>query len=356
MLLTYFSSTKDFLIVFTNIFQDKILLSNINFEFNEWNELFIDICKYLGYIGIIFEEQDTNDETNINLVIPPNIKYVNEYIFNNDSFQYILILKRNYKNKPLYYPIIKTNYLDYYNENIFYNKVFTYDNQIIKLVGEIIKNQLTKTNNSLSLNIIEQFIIESSSYNIETYFINNKYEIYSILISNMVNKSKEYIYINIKKQKILNDDYNINTKINKNYSSQYINLNEYKIQLNEIITFIHKFNQFIYSKNKEYYTDLYYKSYLNTPNNSPEYLTLSNDVILLLLTPMLVTPIGQDVLSTDGILLPYKYKVPFICKFPNDVTSVTPINANPKSFPPVQERLHLNLFPSSKKSVTTTPV
>ena len=53
-LLTYFVSTKDFLIVFTNIFQDKILLSNINFEFNEWNELFIDICKYLGYISIIF--------------------------------------------------------------------------------------------------------------------------------------------------------------------------------------------------------------------------------------------------------------------------------------------------------------
>ena len=279
-LLTYFASTKDFLIVFTNIFQDKILLSNINFEFNEWNDLFIDICKYLGYIGIIFEEQDTNDETNLNLVIPPNIKYVNEYIFNNDSFQYILILKRIYKNKLLYYPIIKTNYADYYNENRFYNKVFTYDNQIIKLVSEIIKNKLTKTHNSLSLTIIEQFIIESASYNIETYFINNKYEIYSILISNAVNvKSKEYIYINIKKQKILNDDYNINTKINKNYSSQYINLNEYKIQLNEIITFIHKFNKFIYSKNKEYYTDLYYKSYLNTPNNTPEYLTLSNDVI-----------------------------------------------------------------------------
>ena len=278
-LLTYFSSTKDFLIVFTNIFQDKILLSNLNFEFNEWNELFIDICKYLGYIGIIFEEDDINDETNINLVIPPNIKYVNEFIFNNDSFQYTIILKRNYKNKSLYYPIIKTNYSDYYNENLFYNKVFNYDNQIIKLVSEIIKNKLAKTHNSLNLNVIEQFIVESSSYAIETYFINNKNDIYSILISNTVNKSKEYIYINIKKQKILNYDYNIKTKINKLYSYQYINLNEYKIQLNEIITFIHKFNKFIYSKNKEYYNDLYYKSYLNTPDNSPEYLTLSSNAI-----------------------------------------------------------------------------
>lgn len=278
-LLTYFSSTKDFLIVFTNIFQDKILLSNINFEFNEWNELFIEICKYLGYISIIFEENVVDDS--INLILPPNIRHVNEYIFNNESFQYILLLKRNYKNKSLYYPIIKTNYSDYYNYNTFYNKVFTYDNQLIKLVSEIIKNKLSKSINSLDLQTIEHFIVESTGYNIDTYFINNKYEIYSILISHTNNNSKEYIYLNVKQQKILNNDYNINGKLSKNYSSDYINIKKFSIQLKDILIFINKFNKFLYSKNKEYYTDLYYKSFINTIHNgiTNDSLTLSNDII-----------------------------------------------------------------------------
>lgn len=155
-LLSYFGSTKDFLIVFTNIFQDQILLSNTNFEFNEWNELFIDICKYLGYINIIFEENE--NDNSINLLIPPNIRHINEYIFNNESYQYILLLKRTYKNKILYYPIIKTNYSDYYNSNIFYNKTFIYNDQIIKLISQIIKNKLNNSNSSLELGLIKIYI------------------------------------------------------------------------------------------------------------------------------------------------------------------------------------------------------
>lgn len=280
-LLYHFSSTKDFLIIFTNIFQDKILLSNLSFEFNEWNELFIDICKYLGYISIIFEESENDDS--LNLIIPPNIKYANEYIYNNNSFQYLILLQRINKNKKLYYPVIKTNYNDYYNANYILNKFYSYDNQIIKLISQIITNNLQILNNSLNLSTIEEFIMESKNYNIETYFINTKQEIYSILLSYNLNKSKNFIYLNIQKQKIKDINNNINTKIDKNYSLEYININKYKIDLNSIVNFIKTYNNFIYSKNKQYYTELYYKSIVNTININDgtinESLILSNDII-----------------------------------------------------------------------------
>ena len=261
-LLNYFNTTKDFLVVLSNIFQDKILLSDLNFEFNEWNELFIDLCKYLGYIGIMFEEIEINDnENDLNLILPPNIKQINEYIYNNDKFNYILILKRSYKNKIMYYPIIKTNYLEYYTNNTFYNKFYNYDNQIIKLIIEIIQTKLTSSKNSMNLDLIDDFILKNSNYAINTYFINNKYEIYSILLKY---KNKTFLYFNIEKQKVLNDGY---SKFNTiKFSNQYVNLNKFNIQLNDILIFIKDYNKYLYSKNKIYYSELYYKSFINTIN------------------------------------------------------------------------------------------
>jgi hypothetical protein len=267
-LLNYFNTTKDFLVVLSNIFQDKILLPDLNFEFNEWNEFFIELCKYLGYIGIIFEESDNeissdNSTPLLNLNLPPNIKQINEYIYNNNKFNYILILKRNYKNKIIYYPIIKTNYLEYYANNTFYNKFYNYENQIIKLITEIIKTNLASSKNSMNLNLIEEFILENNNYEIVTYFINNKYEIYSILLKY---KNKAFLYFNIEKQKVLNDGY---SKFNTiKFSNQYVNLNKISpaIQLNDIIIFIKDYNKYLYSKNKMHYSDMYYKSIINTIN------------------------------------------------------------------------------------------
>lgn len=261
-LLNYFTSNKDFLITFTNIYQDKILLDSLNFEFNQWNELFIDLLKYLGYICIIFEE---SNEDNIDLIIPSNIKHVNQYIYNNQNFNYILILKRKIQNKVLYYPIIKTNYIEYYNQNKFYYKFFDYNSQTIQLITEIIKSKLLNVRNSLSLDFIEQFILENNNYSINTYFINHKSEIYSILLTYESKQNKKYIYININKQKILNDYcYFINKS--KLYNSQYIDIKKYNIQLDDILIFISDYNKYIYSKNKEYYSIIYYNSLGNTFN------------------------------------------------------------------------------------------
>jgi hypothetical protein len=106
------------------IFYNFLILKNINYEFTKWNELFIDIAKYLGIISIIFEE-DNND--NINLILPKRIYNINEYIINNNNYKYTIIIKRIYKNNVIYYPIFKLNYKEYYNNNIIKYKVFNYN-------------------------------------------------------------------------------------------------------------------------------------------------------------------------------------------------------------------------------------
>lgn len=260
-LLNYFNNTKDFLVVFNNIFQNKILLNDLNYEFNKWNELFIDIARYLGYIFIIFEEDD-----NLNIIIPENTKYINEYLYNNENYQYILLIKRIYKNKILYYPIIKTNYLEYYNQNKIYFKTFKYNDNVIDLLSQILKKKIITTNEtSLTLPYIEEFILLNSFYSIVKYFINPKFEIYAILLEKTVKKNKEYIYLVIQKQKIINQYYN-DKKLNKLFDNEYINIKKYNIKLNIILEFIKDYNKFIYSKNKSHYSEFNYKSYINEFN------------------------------------------------------------------------------------------
>jgi hypothetical protein len=262
-LLKYFNSSKEFLLIFTNIFQNTLLINNINYEFNDWNNLFMDIAKYLGYIFIIFEENE-----NLNLIIPSNTKYINEYIYNNDNYKYILLIKRNYNKKELYYPIINVNYLEYYSKNLYNKKYYLYNDNIINLLIQIINKQLINNNltSPLQLQIIEEFILLSNIYKIQKYYINKKYEIYGLLIENIaknIKKSeKEYIYLLIDKQKIPNEYYN-KEDINNKYEFNYIEINKYNIKLNNILSFIKEYNKYIYNINKAYYSEYILKLYIN---------------------------------------------------------------------------------------------
>lgn len=268
ILLNYFKSTKEFLTIFTNIFQNPNLLSNINYNFNEWNELLINIAKYLGYIIIIFEESENEKgEYLLDLKIPENIKYVNEFIYNNNNYKYVLVTKRIYNKKILYYPIIKTNYLEYNKNNIIKNKSFDYNHNIINLLSKIIKQKLNKPNkNSLTLLLIEEYILITSKYIIIEYFINQKNEIYAVLLK----KNKEYIYVLIEKQQKLNSSYNniSNKNTDKKYNYNYVQIEKYNIKLNSILEFITDYNKFIYSKNKINYSEHIFKLYFTNLNKN----------------------------------------------------------------------------------------
>lgn len=250
-LIKYYQNLTSFLIVYNNIFQSKIILKNINYEFTKWNELFIDIAKYLGIISIIFEE-DNND--NINLILPKRIYNINEYIINNDNYKYTIIIKRIYKNNVIYYPIFKLNYKEYYNNNIIKYKVFNYNDNIIQIIKHIISTKLETNIDNLNITIILKFIFDNKSYNIEKYYINRKNEVYALLIKN---KHKKYIYFNIMSQSLSNIIYSelLNNKL---YSYKNFN-NEYKLEFITLYNFIIELNTYIYSENKDKYSEIYYK-------------------------------------------------------------------------------------------------
>ncbi len=288
-----FKDVKTFITIFLNIFQDKILLSEYNFNFNDWNKLFIEILKYYGFITIIFEEVLHNENEILNLKIPENIRNVNEYIYNNDDYNYIILTKRKHKTlttevgNVLYYPIIKTNYKQYYRHNKFYNRTFKYNAPVIKLISQIIESKLIPVNESMTLNFIEEFILVNNNYQIKNYFVNNKNEIYCVLICE---SNKNDLLLNIKKQKVINAQINVTTQT-KTYKLTYEASKKFNISLNTILKFINEFNKYIYSTNKIYYSELYYKSFINSIDKT-QYLTNQEYII-----------------TDDNYLLPDKTKI-----------------------------------------------
>lgn len=339
-----FDSLNNFIITFTNIFQDSILLPDLNYEFNKWNILFLEILKYLNYITIIFEESDSG----LQLLVPENINSINEYIYINENYNYIILIKRNIQNKDLYYPIIKTNYSEYYSKSIFYNKSYNYNSQIINLISEIIKSQINKSNDSLNLQLIEQFILENKEWKIDSYFINFKNEIYSILLKYL---NKHFIYLNINKQKILNNSFYLNNlsnnirQIDRNnyglYKSNYIDINKYNIQLNNIFIFIRDLNNYIYSINKTHYSELYYKSFVNLIDKQKLKILDTNNI-------------ENDNLTTDNKLYNYIYLSNFIIH--NNKIIGIEINTNNKTYnmyinKPLNQDIGKNIIKSKSNEI-----
>lgn len=253
-LVKYYNNINNFLVIFNNIFHNKIELKNLNYEFNKWNEFIIEISKYFGIIYIQFEEKE---EDNVNLVLPKNINNINEYIYNNDNYKYSIIFKRNIKNKFIYYPVFYLNYKDYYNLNIFKNKIYESSNNLIQIIKQIYVKNIDNNISNLNIDIIFEFLFDNKLYEIEKYFINIQNEIYSLLIKEI--KTKSYIYINVNSQKIKNSTFK-DTLNNKLYEYKPFNINSnYKLSFNNVYNFITNLNIFIYNKNKIYYSDLYYK-------------------------------------------------------------------------------------------------
>jgi hypothetical protein len=256
----YFNSITDFLTLFNNLFTETIKINTLNYEFNKWEELIIEIGKIYNIIFLIFDEQE-----DINLVVPKNIKSINEYIYPSTIYKYIVVYRRNNK---YYYPIIKSSYRDFY-KGIYHNKYYTLTDSIIKTIYELAKQQI-KINtykNVLNYELINEFILKSKHYEVKKIYLDNKNNIYAILINY---KKNESFYLHI-------DSYAINDNLIKyDYSKEYINLKNIKIKLSTYLIFIKDYNNFIYQYNKEFYTDYFYKLYKsNIIHNNDKYMNLN---------------------------------------------------------------------------------
>lgn len=283
-ILNYVSNIKDLIKLINRTFLNNIeLIDYIVFEL--WNEFFIDISKYLGYIYIIIDEEDIDavNDCKLKLLLSDNIKNSSDYIRNNNNYQYVLICRRYIDNNVYYYPILKLNYKEYYHDNTLYKIVFKHDDQIILKLNNIVKTSLEqiKTKINISLDQIDNFILFNDKYKIVKYYINKNKIIYSILIQ--INKREEYIYMNIDNKEISDITYKESLK-SKLYSYDPINMQKYNLRYKNVLLFIREMNEYVFYQNKYSYSDSFYKLYMNNLiknniKNTNKYLNMGENEI-----------------------------------------------------------------------------
>lgn len=283
-ILNYVSNIKDLIKLINRTFLNNIeLIDYIVFEL--WNEFFIDISKYLGYIYIIIDEEDIDavNDCKLKLLLSDNIKNSYDYIRNNNNYQYVLICRRYIDNNVYYYPILKLNYKEYYHDNTLYKIVFKHDDQIILKLNNIVKTSLEqiKTKINISLDQIDNFILFNDKYKIVKYYINKNKIIYSILIQ--INKREEYIYMNIDNKEISDITYKESLK-SKLYSYDPINMQKYNLRYKNVLLFIREMNEYVFYQNKYSYSDSFYKLYMNNLiknniKNTNKYLNMGENEI-----------------------------------------------------------------------------
>lgn len=261
-LLNYIKDVKEFVKLLNITFSSDILLKNYKL-FDLWNEFFIEISKYFGYVYIIIEETDGDilNDSKLKLIIDSKIKNISDYITNN--YKYVILVKRNINKDNHYYPILQLNYKQYYNNNNNFKIAFNYDDLIISKIKYIYKSLIEKQikTDNISLDLINKFILVNNKYKIIKYFLNKKTEIYSILIQ--INEKNKYIYLNIDNIILSNISYKDALK-SKLYDFTSFKYKSYDINYKNVLQFINDINGFIFKMNKENYTDIFYKNYLNT--------------------------------------------------------------------------------------------
>lgn len=279
-LLNYVSNVKELVKLLNNTFSSSINLQTFVL-FDLWNEFFIDISKYFGFIYIIIDEIDIDvlNDSKLKLIIDKKIKNTYEYISNN--YKYIILVRRIIHNITYYYPILKLNYKEYYVNNKQYKIAFSNEDLIILQIKNIFKLSIDniKKSTNINLELVKKFILVNSKYKIIKYFVNKNTEIYSLLIQ--INNKDNYIYLNVDKTVISNISYK-EVLTSKLYDFNPIKIQSYNINYNHILQFINDINIFIFKTNKIDYSDTFYKSYMNNLNIFNKHTIKENNIYLIL--------------------------------------------------------------------------
>ena len=263
-ILNYVSNIKELVKLINNTFSPNINLQHF-ISFDLWNEFFIELSKYFGYMYIIIDEMDIDilNDSKLKLLIDNKIKNTYEYISN--TYKYVILVRRVINNITYYYPILKLNYKEYYVNNKQYKIAFSNEDIIILQIKNIFKLSIEKIKKSdnITLELVRNFILSNNKYKIIKYFLNKNTEIYSILIQ--INNKNNYIYLNLDKTILSNISYKEALK-SKLYDFNPIKIQLYDITYTNILQFINEINNFIFKTNKIHYSDVFYKNYINNIN------------------------------------------------------------------------------------------
>lgn len=244
-LMQFFNDLDHLILVMSKLFIDqKLTLTENEYSifknttrFYLWNELFIDIAKICFNKYVIVLDDASTDTTgtsiknvnvteNINIILPDKVNHVDDIIPHCDklnlvcetanqkfSTEFILLLRRKKKSKSffsinkLYYPIFIFVPQIFFKTMNIEKKIFTYKDEIMKLIRNILLNSLTEqsiTGNQQTINLdidlktiilfLNYLKINKMQCFIDKIYSNSKNMCYALL----VNINNDLVYFSIK--------------------------------------------------------------------------------------------------------------------------------------------------------------
>jgi len=268
-LMRYFGNMKELITLMTESFlRNNVYVGNV--QFTSWYELFIDIAKVCyDKTVIIFDDTSiittgtsmkTTVTDDINLVLPNQVRYLEDIIPDVTLKNYILVLQRRKKSKSafekherVYYPIFIFVPYAFFKSHIIEKRVYTQHDEIMKLIKSMVSSSLEEFKEpvlELDFNILLEYL-RAGKHTIAKLFINAKDMCYAVLL-NVGKSSDDLVYVPIKYSYYNNSESYYPKDMTDDDVLEYgvFDRNKYKLKAKTLKTFIESYNKFVVKKSK----------------------------------------------------------------------------------------------------------
>lgn len=172
----YYNNSKELITDFINVF-----INNGFSNFNDWNNLLLDILKYYIKIRpILFE-----DKGKVELILPNFITNPREFIDMDElsTEKYIIILKNDIGIYPIY--IVNTSEIKTVsnNDGAIMTRIYTVKDLIIEILYGIVVDSISSKYKKLNIFVLLEHINSLKSYKLKAIFINSDSMCYGCKIS-----------------------------------------------------------------------------------------------------------------------------------------------------------------------------
>jgi hypothetical protein len=268
-LVRYFSDMKELIVLMTeNFLRNSVYVGNV--QFTAWNELFIDIAK-ICYDKTVIIFDDTSIITtgtsmksstvdDINLILPNQVRYLEDIIPEVTLKNYILVLQRRKKSKSafekherVYYPIFIFVPYAFFKSHIIEKRVYTQHDEIMKLIKSMVSSSLEEFKEpvtELDFNILVEYM-GATNHIIHTLFINAKDMCYAVILDIGASK-EELVYVPIKYSYYNNAEAYYPKDMTDDDILEYgvFDRNKYVLRAKALKSFIEEYNRFVVKKSK----------------------------------------------------------------------------------------------------------
>jgi hypothetical protein len=202
---SYFNGVEDFLSNIIEFKQDTLVE---NAKFNDWNRLFLELAEYIfGVNFIIFNDLRTpgsNDDFDF------EIELLKPYFNITGKFAIIF-------HYSVYSPIVSVEPNKFFNKGVINEKMYEYDDPIIKVMESMLKVQ--KEISEVDYTLIRD-VVEEKKYEIVHHYINARKMLYAVLINTP--EGKVYFPIELEPSNMLTNDVTIPTNLPYSALSSFI--------------------------------------------------------------------------------------------------------------------------------------